>query len=263
MTMGLPTADALIPMGIGFLLVAARLAALFLAMPIFGGTTVPAPIRAATIVVISAAIFLSLPTLQYVPTDLVGLALAILGEMFVGFAAGFASRIVFAAVETAGQLLGMPMGLGFANAVDPVSNSNQVVTSRLLGIMVSLLFLVMDIHLVLLRMVAESFLLLPPGKAFVSPMVGMSLVRQSALIFEGAVQLAAPVLVVLLGTLAVLGLLSKIAPKVNLFALSFAISIALGLTALKAALPDMTAWMRNIVNTIEPIALEALGHFGA
>jgi flagellar biosynthetic protein FliR len=250
-------------MGIGFILVAARLTALFLAMPIFSGATVSGQIRAAVIVVVSAAIYLSLPAPEHLPTDMLGLVLALLGELFVGFAAGFSARIVFSAVETAGQLLDMPMGLGFANAVDPVSNSTQTVTSRLLGIMVALMFLVMDVHLVLLRMVADSFLVLPPGEAFIVPEVGMSLVSQSALIFEGAVQLAAPVLLVLLATLAALGLLSKVAPQVNLFALSFAISIALGLVALRAALPDMTAWLRNVVGNIEPMALEAMSHFGA
>lgn len=260
---GLPNAEALVPMEIALILVAARLTGLFFAMPIFSGYTVPVPIRAAAIVVISALVMVSIPAPRQIPTDLVGLVLALLGELFVGFCAGFSARIVFAAVETAGQLLGLPMGLGFANAVDPVSNSNQVVTSRLLGILVAFLFLILDVHIALLRLVIESFVVLPPGEAFVAPEVAINIVGQAGMIFDGAVQLAAPVLLVLLATLASLGLLSKVAPKVNLFVLSFAISIALGLIALKTALPDMTAWLRNTVDNIEPMALQVMSHFGA
>ena len=256
-----PDADALIPFAIGFTLVAVRVAFLFVSSPIFGTRLIPRNILAAAIVVISFATYMGLPPHAPPPLEALPIAIAILGEAALGAAAGLTARIVFAAVEAAGQMIGVPMGLGFANVVDPLSGGASVVTSQFLGIAMSLVFLALDGHHVLLRMIIGSFAVLPPGEVVLSSGVGLTLATKASMVFESGLQLAAPVMLVLIGVTIALGLLARVAPKVNLFVLSFAVSIGVGILSLQAALPDMLAYIRGLTTRLEPMLGEVLRSF--
>ncbi len=261
MILSIPSADTVIPLFVTFSFVVLRIAFLFLTAPVLGASIMPMRIRVAVVVVISSAVFIGLPPTVAPSLDVVTLTGAVLGEAAVGAAAGLTARLVFSAIEGAGQLAGVPMGLGFSQMADPLSSSNAVVTSRFLGIIAALIFIGMDAHHVLIRLLAGSFRALPPGQIIPSPEAGKTLVKSASMVFSGAVQLAAPVLLVLLGVMLSIGLLARVAPKVNLLVLSFAISIALGLIAMRAALPEMGAWIRVAINRIEPLVAHILGTF--
>jgi flagellar biosynthesis protein FliR len=256
-----PDADVLIPFAIGFTLVAVRVAFLLISSPIFGSRLIPRNILAAAIVVVSFAAYMGLPEHRPPPLEAIPIAIAIAGEAALGAAAGLTARIMFAAVEGAGQMIGVPMGLGFANMVDPMSDTATVVTARFMGIAVSLVFLSLDGHLALLRMVIGSFAAIPPGEVVLSGEVGLKLAAKTGMIFESGLQLAAPVMIVLIGVTIALGLLARVAPKVNLFVLSFAVSIGVGILTLQAALPDMLAYTRGLTTRLEPMLDEILRSF--
>ncbi|MCP4679340.1 MAG: flagellar biosynthetic protein FliR [Deltaproteobacteria bacterium] len=253
--------DALVPHVTVFILVMTRIGSLFITAPMLNAKTIPVRIRVATCILVSLAVFVSLPSSQVPPLDAIMLTLAVLGEVCVGAAAGLSAQLIFAAVDGGGRLLGIPMGMGFSQAIDPLTGSNSLVIARFFGVLVMLLFIVMDIHHTLLRLVARSFAVLPPGHVLPSPAAAQTLLKNASLVFVGSVQLAAPVLLVLLGVMVAIGLLAKIAPKVNLFVLSFAISIALGLVALRAAIPAEAAWIREALMRIEPMAIQAIEGF--
>ena len=256
-----PDMEALSPLAIGFSLVATRIVFLMITMPLFGAAVVPRRITVAATVVFSFAMYMGLSEFPLPKLDGLSIIIAAAGEASLGAAAGFSVRLVFAAVEGAGQLIGVPMGLGFAQAIDPLTRANTVVTSRFLGIIVAMIFLSMDAHIVVFRLISKSFVILPPGQVSLSPEVGITIVRRASMIFDSTVQLAAPVLLVLMGVMTALGLLARVAPKVNLFVLSFAISIGVGLIALNAALPNMMAYIRVLVSRIESITSEVIGAF--
>ncbi|MCP4606249.1 MAG: flagellar biosynthetic protein FliR [Proteobacteria bacterium] len=258
----LPSSEMLIPSLITFILVMTRVGFLFMMAPLLSAKFMPSRIRVAMVAVVSFAVFAALPPdIQEPPQNFIEIAIAFLGEMSVGAAAGLAAQLTFAAVDGAGRLMGIPMGLGFAQAVDPLTGGGSVVTSQFYGALIALVFLAMNVHHMLIRLIAKSFLVLPPGQVVPSPLAGRTLVKSASLVFIGAVQLAAPVLFVLLGVMVAIALLAKIAPKVNLFILSFAISISLGLVALRASLPSVVAWMRAAVLRIEPLATQVIGGF--
>ncbi|MDJ0761605.1 MAG: flagellar biosynthetic protein FliR [Myxococcota bacterium] len=257
----LPASDALISMAVGLGLVMVRIGSLFITAPMFNSQTIPVAIRGAIIAIISLAIYASLPASSDVTLEAPTLILATLGELCIGAAAGLTAQLVFAAVDGAGRLMGMPMGLGFAQAVDPMTGLGTVVTSRFLGVIVTMMFLALDIHLLLIRLLVKSFYALPPGHVMLSSIAGKTLATKAGLIFVGTVQLAAPVLLVLLGVMAALGLLAKVAPKVNLFVLSFAISISLGIVALRASLPNLSVWIRDALLRVEPMTAQVIGGF--
>lgn len=253
--------DALIPLGTAFFLTAARIGFLFVTMPVFGSRSIPMKIQAALVATVTAAVLGGIDDVSNVPMDIVGILTGMVGEAAIGATAGFTARIVLAAVETAGQLLGTPMGLGFSGAVDPATGGNTIITTRFLSLMATTVLLVLNVHHVLLGLIVKSFTLVPPGGAGLSAVSAHHLVHSATFIFVGAVQLAAPVLLVILGVMLTVGLLSRVAPKMNLLVLSFAISIGLGLITLRAALPDMTAWIRGAILRIEPLAARAVEGF--
>lgn len=253
--------ESLVPMGVLFLLIATRLGGLFLIAPIFGSRTVSAKVRLVLVVTISMAIMFSHPGSGPKDTDVVSVIIALLGEAAVGLAAGLSARMILASVETAGQLLSTPMGMGFANAADPLSGINQAVTSRFLSLIATISFLALNMHHMLLSMMAQSFQVLPPGYALPSLVSSQLILKNAAFIFDGAVRLAAPVMIVLLGVMATIGLLARVAPKMNMLVLSFAVSVGLGLVTLHSVLPDMVAWIRGVILRIEPVTLEVLNGF--
>jgi flagellar biosynthetic protein FliR len=253
--------DTLLPLAIGFSFVLIRMAFLILTAPLFGSKLVPRRIVAASVCVFSFAVYMGLPRHLFFNMTIGDYIVSAFGEAVLGSAAGFGARIVFSAIESAGQVLGVPMGMGFSQVIDPLSNSRSVVTSRFLGAIVALVFLTLDIHHILLAYLVASFNRIPPGNVIVPGEVGFVIVNRAALIFSTAVQLAAPVLIVLLGIMFSLGMLARVAPKVNLFVLSFAISIGVGLIALRAALPNILAYTRTIVGTIDPFVNDILKNF--
>ena len=253
--------DALMPLGVRFLLVATRIGGLVLIAPIFSSRTLSPKLRLVVVLTVSYAIMLSLPGVSTPELDVTTLIVAMFGEGAVGLAAGLAARIMMSAIETAGQLMGTPMGFGFSSAVDPLSGTNLVVTTRFLTLIATMVMLVLDVHLTLVALLAESFRVLPPGYATPSLVASHLLLKNAAFIFDGAVRLAAPVMIVLLGVMATVGLLARVAQKLNLLVLSFAISVGLGLFTLRASLPDMVAWIRGVVMRIEPFTLQVLDGF--
>ncbi|MBN2342311.1 MAG: flagellar biosynthetic protein FliR [Deltaproteobacteria bacterium] len=253
--------ELLLPLALSIAMIMTRLAFLFLAAPAFGAQVLPRNIGIAIVFVLSIAVYAGLPEVTILSLKPIDLVIAAFGEAALGAAAGLTARIVFSAAETAGQVMGVPMGLGFSQSVDPLTDSQSVVTSRFLGIIVAMLFFALDIHLVLIKYVVESFKILGPGEVVFDGQVGLLLARKGAMMFSSAIQLAAPVLVVLMGIMVSLGILARIAPKVNLFVLSFAVSIGVGLLALKAAIPNIVAYTRGLVLSIEPFVSEVLRSF--
>ena len=258
----LPHSDMLVSYAIVFMLILVRVGALFLTAPMFNSQALTTGLRSAIVTVVSLAVFFSLPNGLAAPElEITGIIIAILGEIAIGTAAGLAAQLVFAAVDGAGRLMSIPMGLAFAQAIDPISGSGSAVVSRFFSVIVGLVFFCLDAHHVVLRLIAKSFHVLPPGKVIPQPLVGKSLAHHAGRIFVGSVQLAAPVLLVILGVMVAMGLLAKIAPKVNLFMLSFAVSIGLGIIALRGSLPNVVEWIRAEVMRMEPIAVQVISLF--
>ncbi|MDD5309457.1 MAG: flagellar biosynthetic protein FliR [Deltaproteobacteria bacterium] len=245
----------LLPLVLMFVLVAVRIAFLLVAAPLFGTAVLPGQLRAAAVVVLSVALFPGLANARPPSLEPSSILIAVLGEAALGASAGLAVRILFAAAEGAGHVVGISMGIGFSQIVDPMSSTPSMITTRFFNTVMSLMFLVMDGHHVLIRLLARSFRTLPPGQVIPDPEMGIGLARAASAIFTGMIELAAPVLIVLLATMIALGLLTRVAPKMNLFILSFAICIALGLIVLRTSMPTMAAWMGKSILEVEPAVL--------
>jgi len=150
---------------------------------------------------------------------------------------GFAMRLVFTAIDMAGDIMGMQMGLGFASFYDPVNAANTQVIAQFLGMLAALAFLSMNGHLYMLSALAESFHAFPISTQVPSAHALHTLALWGGSIFAYALRLALPLIAALLITNLALGILTRSAPQLNIFAIGFPITLVVGFATLMLTLP--------------------------
>lgn len=224
-----------------------RVGAAFIAAPVLGNVSVPLQVR----VVLAGAVGVLVLGTQNItpPAQVFGLAtfLAVAAEALVGLAIGFILQVAFAAPLIAGELIGGSMGLGFANMIDPNTGRSSPAIGQFLSILLTLLFLSVDGHLVLVEMVAKSYVALPPDAAWLAPAQLRDIAMFGGYAFLAGLLLALPVGFLLLCLNLVVGMISRSAPALNLFSIGLPASLAVGVIAMAAAFPAMGDYMLVIV----------------
>jgi flagellar biosynthesis protein FliR len=223
-----------------------RILGLIATAPLFGNLSVPVRVKLALGIMLTLVIAPTVPALPAAdPMSLAGLLITI-QQLVIGLAMGFAMRIVFAAVEMAGEVAGLTMGFGFATFFDPQTRARTSAIAQFLSLLTLMLFLALNIHLAMLATLAESFTSMP-----ISAMpVGGSAFRQIAnwggLIFTAGAQLALPVIAALLLTNIALGVLTRAAPQLNLFGIGFPITLGAGFIVVALMLPYLTTPLERL-----------------
>lgn len=216
-----------------------RILALFGAMPVLGQRGVPMRMRVALSFLIAVCAQASLPEMPVVPLDS-GLAmLLVVQQMLIGLTLAFAARIVFAAIEFAGEVIGLQMGLNFAGFFDPMTGGEATAVSKFFGISISWLFIVINGHLLLISAVVQSFQAFPVGP---EPFAFLREVQPQiwgAEVFRLGLWIAMPLVAMLLFVNLVLGIISRVAQQMNIFAIGFPITLGVGLIGVLLTLPMM------------------------
>lgn len=229
-----------------FVFPAARILALLSAAPVFSNAALPMRTR----LVLGLAITVALaPALPPQPPIAMGswVGLAILAEqILIGVLMGFALRLAFVTIDIAGELIGLQMGLSFAVFYDPQNAGQTPVLTEFLGLFTTLVFLAMNGHLMTLMALSESFALLPIG-ADPPRAAGMSvLLSWSAVIFASGLMLSLPLIAALLIANLALGVLARVAPQLNLFAVGFPVTMVVGFVVLMFSMPYFATAMEQL-----------------
>jgi flagellar biosynthetic protein FliR len=220
-----------------FMFPAARILALLATMPPFNNAALPQRIRLILGLALTFVIAPSLPPMPAVPPgSWLGL-LILVQQVLIGFMMGFTMRLAFAAIDLAGDLIGLQMGLSFARFYDPQSSAQTAVLGDFLGILTILIFLALNGHLVSISALVESFRLLPVAVAPVASKGFATLLSWAAIIFSAGVLLSLPLVAALLIANIAMGVLARVAPQLNLFAVGFPVTIVAGFTVLLISLP--------------------------
>lgn len=231
-------------------LVSLRVAVVLALLPAPFGELAPTRIRAVLSFMIAYA--LSIPTLgsaYSLSVDPPVLFVSALAELIVGAVIGLTARVIMAAAESAGTLAGNAMGLGFAGQVDPVFGGEGVPTSLLTSSLAVLIFFALRGHHTVLEALSASLTLAPCGNGFPSlryeslTMVGARIVMQGLRIASPVV---ATMFVVQLGT----ALVARAAPRVQIFALSFGVSVSIGALVLLMSAPELAQGLVAIISSI-------------
>ncbi|MEB3222925.1 MAG: flagellar biosynthetic protein FliR [Candidatus Sericytochromatia bacterium] len=198
-----------------FLLVFARTAGLFLQVPVFSSRVLPGPVRVALMVAISILAMFVMPSYARVPNMMFAFILLLMQEILVGGLLGFAASFVFLAVQSAGELAGVQSGLSAASVMNPFTRSNVNAFGTLFFNLALLVFLVTGGHLWMLGAYVQSFRLVPLGTFVLTTDVANQLILMSGAFLTITIQLALPVItVVMLADLGV-GYMSKVSPQAS------------------------------------------------
>ena len=221
------------------------------ATPVFGGDFIPPPVRVALTLALGVVL---LPLVHTpVPSSLAGLALIVAGEAAVGLALALSIRALIAGAELAGHVAGFQIGLGYAAIVDPQSGARNNVLSALYGTLATVVFLGINAHHAMLRALTRSYELLPPGNWQANTGLADAVTRLLGLVFLLGMQLAMPVIIVLLLVEVALGLVSRVAPALNLMVIGFPLRLGVGLLVLAVGIQVVPGAIARYV----PAALDA------
>jgi flagellar biosynthetic protein FliR len=218
-----------------------RVLALFGTLPVIGQRSVPARVRVALAFLIALCAQVSLPPIPVIPLDSAMTFLVVLQQIVIGVSLGFAVRIVFAAVEFAGELVGLQMGLNFAGFFDPATGGQTTAVSRFFGVTVSWVFIVSGGHLLVIAGVIQSFHSFPVSAEPFAFLKATLPHRWGTEVFVVGLWIALPLVAMLLFVNLVMGVISRVAQQLNLFAIGFPITLSVGLVGVLLTLPMLQA----------------------
>lgn len=195
------------------------------------------------ITVAIAPVLPAMPSVQ--PGSLTGLWI-LAQQLLVGVGMGFAAKIVFSAIDLAGEFISMQMGLGFATAYDPLNSSQTPVISEFLTLISLLVFLALNGHLLYVGTLAQSFTAIPVGPQALAPASWQNLAELGGRIFSAGLLLALPVIVALMITNIAMAVLTRAAPQLNIFALGFPLTLLGGFIALLIGMNYLAAPLQQL-----------------
>jgi len=220
--------------------------------PIYDQRSLPIQVRIGLSAIIAFLLAQTLP--QPVPINDPMTVAIIAQQILIGVALGFSMKIVFAAFQFAGDIIGLQMGLAFAQFVDPEKGSVSPLIGSFLTILASLIFLSMEGHLMLIDAVTKSFDVVPIG----SPSSGVTfenIVISGGMLFMLGLQIALPIVGALLVANLVLGILTKASPQMNLMSVGFSLTIAMGVLVLSFSVPYMVSTFSEALTRIASVAI--------
>ncbi len=216
------------------------------AAPVFGNNAVPPRVK----LVVGLAVTMGLlPVVTATPPEAIDSWAGILilfQQTLIGIAMGLVLRVVFAALDLMGEIISLQMGLSFATFFDPVAGGQTAVVGEFLTLIATLVFLSLNGHLLMIDALARSFEWLPVSATLPHKGGWLVLARFGASIFASGLLMALPIVTALLITNIALGVLTRAAPQLNLFAIGFPITLTVGFGVLLLALSHLAPLLQHI-----------------
>ena len=250
--------------GVGLFLIAlVRFSGFFLITPVFSDNLAPTRVKAGLSALCAILILPNLIAHNVLPNlGVIGYGIMVTKELALGFMMGFIVLLLSSALRMGGNLIGMQIGFSFAQVADPGSNQSIGIISEVLQLAGSMLFLFFNGHLIILRAFFQSFSMVPPSGLVLSGSIVEEIIIHSKMIFICGLQIAMPIIaVVLVGDVA-LGIIARTVPKMNIFQLGFAIKILGGFIVLYFFIGCLADVIKSLLNiSLEEVML-VLKHLG-
>ncbi|QCT22605.1 flagellar type III secretion system protein FliR [Jejubacter calystegiae] len=238
-----------------------RVLALFTTAPIISEKQITTRVKIGLAMLIS---FLIAPSLPPVKVDIVtvsGLWLA-LQQILIGAAIGLTMQMIFAAVRTAGEIIGLQMGLSFATFVDPSGGPNMPVLARLLNVLMILLFLAFNGHLWMISILADSFTVIPIGPEPLNGHGFLAIVKTGGIIFSHGLMLGLPIITLLLTLNITLGLLNRLTPQLSIFVVGFPLTLTVGMVAMSLLIYTLAPFAEYLISDVFERLTQIMGDIG-
>lgn len=243
-------------------LVLLRVGTMMILLPVLGHQLIPMQVKIGLIVLVSLLIF---PVVQdqvaTIPIDPIIFATIAMQEMLIAAAIALFAQLIFAAAQFAGQLMSFQMGMTVANVFDPVTHSQQSVISQLTITLAMLLWLIVGAHHMFIHTLIDSFSQFPINHTWSFPAL-LELTDAMSMMFVLSLKLAAPIMILLTFVYIALGLVSRAVPQIQVFFVSFPLTIGLGLLTLALGMPGIIYLMSEAFTTLSSQVPFFLRHLG-
>jgi len=231
----------------GFIWPLLRIGAMFMAAPIFNIRQVPVRFRmllAVLVTLLVQPVLPATPVVQVFSTDALLIAVQ---QIIIGVALGFIMQMAFQALIFGGQVMAYSMGLGFANMMDPANGVQVPVVAQFWLILAMLAFVMVNGHLVLISAVVDTFTVIPVATDGLSRAGIWELLSWASRMFAAGVLMAMPVIIALLLVNIGMGVVSRAAPQLNIFAIGFPITLMMGFLLIWMTLPQVMTGFGGLV----------------
>ena len=215
-----------------FLAIAMRISGFVFVAPFFGNSSMPQ--RAKLLLSFSVALvsYFVVPQESLSYNGVIGYAGLIISEAIAGLILGLFANLAMYILSFAGQVADMEIGLSMVTQFDPTNNIQVTITSNILTYAIMLTMVATNLHLYVLRAVIDSFVLIPVGQVKFSPYFYQGYLSFILDYMVLAFRIILPVFAALLIVNAVLAVLAKVAPQMNMFVIGFQLKIFVGLSVL-------------------------------
>lgn len=243
----------------GWLLVLGRISPLFLLAPLFSSRMVPA--RARTVIALALTVGiapLAVAGAGELPLDPIGYATLMVKELLVGMAFAFTLAALFAAVSIAGSLIDTLIGFSYGALVDPMTGSQSTVIAQLYSLIGLGVFIAINGDAWVIRGLAQTYDLVPLTE---DPALGTMVAGAQAAfagVMSSALQVCAPVLLAIVITDTAFGVVNRVVPQLNVFAVGFPAKVAVGLILIGVSLPFVAGWLSDELQGSVGAALKTL-----
>lgn len=216
-----------------FFLILMRVGSFVFAAPFFSMNNTPRRVRAGLAIFIAFLLYQSLPRQTIVYDTLLGYTIIVMKEVITGLMLGFAANLCSTIVTFAGQIADMEMGLSMASLMDPATRQNTTITGIYYNYMILLMLLLSGMYRYLLKALAETYTLIPVNEAiFRRDKILAAVVAFLSDYIVIGFRICLPIFAVMLILNAVLGVLAKVSPQMNMFAVGIQMKVLTGLCIL-------------------------------
>jgi flagellar biosynthetic protein FliR len=242
----------------GFILVLARVTPLFLVAPLFSSKIMPPQVRGIIAVGISIGLTPLALSGQHIPTNMLTLAALVLEGLLTGLAFAFSIAVLFAALESAAAFVDAVSGFSFGSLVDSMNGPQNGVISELYAVIGTAIFLAIGGDGWMLRGIARTFQFVPltSGPRLTSLVGGAE--QSFSTVFASALEIVAPVLLALLVADVAFGVVSRVVPQLNVFAVGFPTKVVVALALVGVTLPFVAGWLSDQLSSSVGAALSTL-----
>lgn len=232
-----------------FALIMMRMTGAIAFNPVLGRTGVPAMVKSAFILVISLMLYVGFGSAFFrQPATLIEFGLMLINELLFGFILGFGMELSLMVVSFAASVMDYSMGLQMAQVYDPQSGSQMTITSGFYHAFLMLLFFATDSHLRLIGLFIRSSLLIPFGTAVIRRELAEAVLTIFTESIVMGLRFSFPLIAIELVTEAAVGILMRIVPQINVFAVNFQVKIIIGLLMLIFLFSPMSDQLYSIIN---------------
>lgn len=216
-----------------FLLILVRVASFVYIAPFFSMSNTPKNVRIGLSFFITILLYQSVPRQMIVYDTPLGYCMIVMKEVITGLLIGFAANLCTSVVTFAGQIADMEMGLSMASLIDPTTKNNSTITGIYYNYMILLMLMASGMHRYLIQALAETYTLIPVNGAIIrSDKLLSALLEFMADYIIIGFRICLPIFAVMIILNAVLGVLAKVSPQLNMFAVGIQMKVLVGISIL-------------------------------